>query len=240
MDKLIFCIFMFIIGTCFSSFFGLLIYRINIKENIIMPSSHCDKCNHVLRIYEKIPIVSYILLKGKCSNCGNKIDIFYFIYEIIGGFILFTISFICPINTNLIFISIISLILLLIAGYDYKTKIVPDIFLIILFVSCCGYYLYKVIYLNEPFYINIVCMFITTIILIILRIVMSKILKQEALGLGDIYLISIMCLVLSPYRLVLSIFIASILAILISIKNKYAQIAFCPYLCIGFYIMLLI
>ena len=69
----------FIIGTVMGSFYHVVATRMSNDESIIYPSSHCTKCNYKLKWYENIPIISYIILRGKCSNCHENIPISYFI-----------------------------------------------------------------------------------------------------------------------------------------------------------------
>ena len=56
----------FILGTVLGSFFHVLATRLAEEQSIIYPPSHCPKCKHKLKWYELIPVVSYILQKGKC------------------------------------------------------------------------------------------------------------------------------------------------------------------------------
>ena len=75
--------FLFILGACLASFFNVCIARIPKKESIIFPSSHCLKCNSKIKPIHNIPIISYILLKGKCNNCLAKIPWHYFVVELL-------------------------------------------------------------------------------------------------------------------------------------------------------------
>jgi leader peptidase (prepilin peptidase)/N-methyltransferase len=84
----------FTIGICFGSFFFVIIDRLPRKESIIWPPSHCPKCNYRIKWYENIPIISYIFLKGKCSNCKTKISIKYPFIEAAFGLIGLLISLI--------------------------------------------------------------------------------------------------------------------------------------------------
>ncbi len=79
-------VFLFIMGSLFGSFLNVCIYRIPRKESVAFPPSHCPKCDHKIRWYENIPIISYfMLLRGRCSSCGEKISIRYPIVEAITG-----------------------------------------------------------------------------------------------------------------------------------------------------------
>ena len=75
----------FILGTIMGSFYHVVATRLSNDESIITPGSHCPKCNHFLKWYENIPIISYIIQKGKCRNCHSRIPISYLVVEIITG-----------------------------------------------------------------------------------------------------------------------------------------------------------
>jgi leader peptidase (prepilin peptidase) / N-methyltransferase len=66
-----------IAGLMLGSFFNVLIWRLPRHESIILPSSHCPKCNRLIKPWENIPVFSYIFLKGKCAGCKNPISLMY-------------------------------------------------------------------------------------------------------------------------------------------------------------------
>ena len=82
----------FILGLVFGSFYNVVGYRLPNNMSIAFPASHCPNCNHKLKFYELIPVLSYIFLKGKCSSCKKRISIFYPFFELLTA-ILFTISY---------------------------------------------------------------------------------------------------------------------------------------------------
>lgn len=75
----------FIIGTLLGSFFTLAVYRIPLKQDITHKRSYCPNCNHRLEILDLIPVLSYILLGGKCRYCKKKIRPRYILLEILSG-----------------------------------------------------------------------------------------------------------------------------------------------------------
>jgi len=77
-----------VLGAALGSFFNVLIYRLPRKESIIFPASHCGVCGKAIPPYLNIPIVSYILLRGKCKFCGAKIHWHHFLVELITPIIL--------------------------------------------------------------------------------------------------------------------------------------------------------
>lgn len=91
---IVFTLYAFVIGTCIGSFLNVVIhrlpkmtYRSNITEkyNLSVPPSHCPACNHKIRWYENIPLLSWVLLKAKCSSCKSPIHWRYPFLELISG-----------------------------------------------------------------------------------------------------------------------------------------------------------
>ena len=111
----------FIVGTIFGSFFNVVADRLSNGKSIITPASHCDKCNTKLKWYELIPIVSYIVQKGRCRKCKVRIPISYLVIELVTG-VLYAVSyhsfgFSYEYIISLIFIS--SLIVIIVSDIEY-------------------------------------------------------------------------------------------------------------------------
>jgi leader peptidase (prepilin peptidase)/N-methyltransferase len=64
----------FLLGVCLGSFFNVLIYRLPREESIVRPASRCPACGRPVRAWENVPIVSFLLLRGKCAGCGSGIS----------------------------------------------------------------------------------------------------------------------------------------------------------------------
>ncbi len=73
----------FIFGAVVGSFLNVCIYRIPRKKSIIYPPSGCPRCEKPIRFYDNIPLVSYLVLKGKCRDCKAPISFRYFVVELI-------------------------------------------------------------------------------------------------------------------------------------------------------------
>src|SRR6056297_2557116 len=67
----------FITGLIIGSFFNVVIYRLPRGESVITPPSHCPSCNKRLKAVDLIPVLSYIIYRGKCRYCGAKISLQY-------------------------------------------------------------------------------------------------------------------------------------------------------------------
>lgn len=82
-------IYAFVIGACFGSFATACIWRIPRGLSIVRPRSKCPKCGHMITASENIPLLSWLLLRGKCSGCGLPISSRYFKTELLMA-VLFT------------------------------------------------------------------------------------------------------------------------------------------------------
>ena len=75
----------FAIGAMVGSFLNVCIHRMPINKSIIFPPSHCPKCGRALKWHENIPILSYVILLGRCSSCRKRISLRYPAVEILTG-----------------------------------------------------------------------------------------------------------------------------------------------------------
>ena len=82
----------FVLGTCIGSFLNVVIYRIPAEISLMTPGSHCPKCKKEIPWYLNVPLVSWLLLRGKCASCSCKIPIRYFLIELLTG-VLFLLVF---------------------------------------------------------------------------------------------------------------------------------------------------
>ena len=214
----------FIFGITLGSFYNVVGYRVPKKQSLIYPSSHCTTCNHKLGASELVPFFSYLFQKGKCKHCGSKISLFYPIFELTTG-ILFALSFYIYGASIDFFITItfISMLLIIIIS-DYQTMIIPDevlipssiIISILLFIkggiSLLGLSLFNGI--------------ISLVIMFLLKKMGDFMFKKESMGGGDIKLLFTFGLVFGWKMSVISIFMASFIALPIAIffsikyKNK--------------------
>lgn len=135
----------FIFGLLIGSFLNVCIYRIPRGESISYPPSHCTGCNKKIKPYDLIPVLSYLLLKGKCRNCGTEISIKYPLIELMVGLMFFTLYFVYGISFELLkymilipFIIVIGIIDLETTDVYFKTTL-PGIIAGILMIIFGGY-----------------------------------------------------------------------------------------------------
>ncbi|HIX07464.1 MAG TPA: prepilin peptidase [Candidatus Borkfalkia faecipullorum] len=76
------CVLFAVLGLCIGSFLNVLIYRLPRGMNLAKPASHCTVCGHKIAWYDNIPLLSYLILRGKCRSCGARISPRYFLVEL--------------------------------------------------------------------------------------------------------------------------------------------------------------
>jgi len=132
----IIAIFGVILGLCIGSFLNVCIYRLPIRQSIINPPSHCPQCKTAIKYYDNIPVLSYLLLIGKCRQCSAKIPLQYPLVELLTalGFLLMLyvnkFALDAMLARNIIFFCV-GLVIFFI---DLRHYIIPDVLSIPLFV----------------------------------------------------------------------------------------------------------
>ena len=150
-------IFLFIIGSIFGSFANLVVHRRMREESIVYPRSHCESCGKSLSSFELIPVVSFLIQKGKCRSCGARISPDNIIMEIIGG-ILLIISSSYGLNLNSIIIFASLIIGLIISLIDLRTMEIYRKHLIMLLLLGL---IYRFHFFDKKFFINIIIFSLT-------------------------------------------------------------------------------
>jgi len=127
-DLVIIYLFILLFGAALGSFFNVCISRIPSKGSIVFPASHCPKCKHKIRKYDNIPVLSYLILKGKCRDCGLKIPAHYFLVEIITPLLFLLVFIISGNRFNLFFLKYIVFISfgIIIFFIDLHHKLIPN------------------------------------------------------------------------------------------------------------------
>ncbi|MBT8142737.1 MAG: A24 family peptidase [Gammaproteobacteria bacterium] len=94
--------------------------------NLVKPDSHCPKCDHKIRWYENLPVISYLVLKGKCSSCKNPISLRYPLVELLTGIVSGFIAWHFGATTQLLPALILSWGIIAMVGIDFDHQLLPD------------------------------------------------------------------------------------------------------------------
>lgn len=236
-------VFSFLLGSAISSFLGVVICRVPEHKSIIRPGSHCDNCGKELKWYDNIPILSYLILRGKCRYCKTRIPISFWFLEVLGGVLYLLCSLLFPFSYHLISYYPIVSIILLISYIDYYYHYIYDATQILLaFFVILDILIQSILTKSVPIdhFIGMASGFL---FFFLLSFFGKKIMKQEVLGTGDIILITIIGFHLGYKALLLMLLVSSLTGSIIELirkrKNKNAEIAFAPYLGLGYLFSLL-
>ncbi|OPJ56333.1 prepilin peptidase [Alkalithermobacter paradoxus] len=226
----------FIFGSLIGSFLNVCIYRIPKGESIAYPPSSCTDCNNKLKLLDLIPIVSYILLKGRCRYCKSKISIKYPLIEFMNGIIYLMLFIRFGLSILTIKYFIISSILVVVTFIDYKYQIIPDGLIIFGLISIF------IMHILDNFHIG----FINSILGMLIgggSFLTIALITKGAMGGGDVKLMALLGFALGPWNILLNIFLSFIIGAIIclillvfGIKTRKDYIAFGPFIAIACFI----
>jgi len=75
----------FVVGIVLGSFANVLIHRLPRRESVVSPGSHCAQCGVPILPWDNLPVISYLLLRGRCRRCGAQISPRYLVVEVVVG-----------------------------------------------------------------------------------------------------------------------------------------------------------
>lgn len=222
-------IFNFLVGACLASHAAVIVERLG-KEDFIFARSKCKNCGYTLCILDEIPLLSYLLLRGRCRYCKAAIPAEYFMFEFVGGFAFYNIK--CTDTSNLATATVL-FCLLLAAISDYQKKyfdivlVIPALFLTVLHAFQTVPEFKFADYIQ---FLPILCLFIIEIV-------------RHKLGSGDLIVYLILVFYFEPKLANLTFLIASISLLVFFANRKIKEkesVAFIPFIFAGLVIQLLI
>jgi leader peptidase (prepilin peptidase)/N-methyltransferase len=113
-------------GFCIGSFLNVVIYRLPRGQSLNRPRSRCRSCGYSLRWRDNIPILSWVLLGGKCRKCRAPISIQYPIVELVTGLLFLLVAWLTPVGPLLFSRLILVGILIALFGIDLEHQILPN------------------------------------------------------------------------------------------------------------------
>ncbi len=218
-------IYVFAVGAAIGSFLNVCIGRWPEGLSVVKPRSRCPKCGHQIKASENIPILSWLMLRGKCSNCHERISIQYPIVELLVGLIWLDTYGHLGLSFTAFRAAVFVTVLLGIAITDAKHFVIPDGFTVfglffILLTSFIALYLRE----SEPFagpWDAILGMCVGAGAIAIVGWLGEVWLKRPAMGFGDVTLMAVVGAAVGPVRSLLTIFIAAVLAPIVLLGVVY-------------------
>ncbi|MCR5473586.1 MAG: prepilin peptidase [Lachnospiraceae bacterium] len=154
MQTMLLFLIVLILGILIGSFINVCVYRIPKHENITTTRSHCMACGNVIKWYDLVPVISYLLLGGKCRNCKAKLSIQYPIIELLNGLLYCLIFAVMGLTLQSVLTMALTSALIVIAVIDWRTYEIPfglNVFIAVLGIlytlldlaKSCGMWVYS-------------------------------------------------------------------------------------------------
>lgn len=253
-----FSIIIFLLGLCIGSFLNVCIWRIPRGESVIFPPSHCPECNRQILWYDNLPLLSWIMLSGKCRWCGRKISFRYIGIELLTA-ILFEIDYLRVVDMKLPLPMLLSYfvatsLFIICAFTDIRHKIIPNkvTYFVIIF-SLIMAFIFPGYTGKDGRLAGFLNSFLGLIagggIFALFSFAGRKIFKKEVLGFGDVKFLAAVgaCFGLVPAVWFFVIFIGSFIGLIFGLflvlmgKKRFgSEIPFGPFLAIGGYLWILL
>lgn len=230
-------IFSLLFGLSLGSFLNVCIYRIPLKKSIINPPSSCPRCGERIRFYDNIPLISYILLMGKCRDCRESIPIQYPIVEAVTGLLSTALFIRYGLTPQYILFLLFVASLVVISFIDLQHQIIPDIISLpgILIGLIISFFVTSISWVESLFGIIGGGGF-----LFLVAIIFEKLTGKEGMGGGDVKLLAMIGAWMGWKTLPFVVLISSLAgmvigggSLLLTGKGLRVKIPFGPFLAIG-------
>lgn len=220
-------------GMLFGSFLNVCIYRIPRGESIAFPASHCPNCQHPIKPYDNIPVVSFLWLRGKCRSCNAAISWRYPMVEALTGVLFWYIVHRYSFTWAALAYTVFTALLIAISFIDLDHMIIPDV----LSLPGIALGIAASFVIPRPWYDSLIGLFVGGGMIWIVGSLGELVFKKEAMGGGDVKLMAMIGAFLGWKMVLLTIFFASLIGAIIGIAMKLATgneyIPFGPFLSAG-------
>ncbi|MCS7281570.1 MAG: prepilin peptidase [Desulfobacterota bacterium] len=228
----------FLLGLAVGSFLNVCIYRIPRKRSILRPFSYCPSCGKTIRFYDNVPLLSFILLKGKCRECKSRIPVRYPLVELLTGVIFYSLYTTKGIGVESLVFMVLLCLLIVISFIDLEFQIIPDL------LSVGGMFAgFAFSFFRNPHFHLKDAIYGTLFgggVLFIIAYIYEFLAKREGMGFGDVKLLAMIGSFLGVrgaiFSLISGAFFGTILGIVLIAgygKNLKYAIPFGPFLSLG-------
>lgn len=217
---------LFLTGLIIGSFLGALTYRLPRSVNWVSGRSKCPSCGHEISWYDNIPLVSFVILGGKCRNCRQKISLRYPLLEFATA-----VTFVL-VGPN-VFGLVIACLLIAIFVIDIEHQLIPDELVYLGIIVLLAKFL---IYDSNLIYQSLLAGFLSSFILLFLNIITFG----KGMGLGDVKLAILLGFIVGLKLFLIFLFFAFVVGAIVGIifvafrmRSFKERIAFGPFLIVG-------
>jgi leader peptidase (prepilin peptidase) / N-methyltransferase len=230
-------VFAFVFGAAIGSFLNVCIFRLPNQQSIAHPLSQCPHCHHPIRFYDNIPLLSYLILHGRCRDCDEKISLRYPLVEFITGILALLLFGKFYLTLNFLVFFVFTAVLIVITFIDFDHQIIPDI---ITLPGIPIFFLAAVFVVKVPWMEAAIGLLIGGGVLFTIAFVYELITKREGMGGGDIKLLAMIGGFLGWKSLIFVLLTSSLLGAIVGIAAmvikkqdmKYA-VPFGPFLSVA-------
>lgn len=252
-SEVVLIIFIALFGLCSGSFINVLIYRIPEGKSIVFPPSACPECGKRLLTTDLLPLVSYVILGGKCRYCKGKISMVYPMVEFIAAVI--SVAMFLKFGLTLEFIAYTYLLYILLAVFviDIKHRIIPDGLVLAGLVAGAAVFVYNIFIPFKPFDNNswwwpLAGLAVGSGSLFLVALLGALIYKtDDAMGFGDVKIFAPIGLLLGFNYTVTALFLSVVLGgafglvlLIFKFKDRKDTIPFGPFIVAGTLIAILL
>lgn len=229
----------FIFGLIIGSFLNVCIYRLPKEKSVVSPPSHCPHCRKNILWYDNIPVLSYILLGGKCRFCKEKISPRYLVVEILTAVILTLLAAAFGITPKFFFYGIMSCGLIIATFVDFEINEIPDQvsiggFMAALMYSAASPSVLGVSAPLQGLFASLIGALAGGGSIYLMGFFGALVFKREAMGGGDVKLMAMLGAFLGWKLVIMTFFIApffgAIVGVVLRIKDGREIIPYGPYL----------
>ncbi len=174
-----------LVGLTIGSFLNVCAVRIPKRRSIVFGRSQCPACGHTIPWYDNIPLLSYVLLKGRCRYCQTRISLQYPLVEIFTALVTYGMVHKFGLSATTLFYLVFVYFLIVIGLIDLKTRLILNRLLIALLVT--GVVL-NLFFQVLPFSDALLGALLAGGVMFLVAMLGAKIFKKEALGMGDVKL----------------------------------------------------
>jgi len=227
----------FLFGLVMGSFSNVCIARIPHRESVVSPPSHCRSCGEKIRVIHNIPLVSFLILRGRCASCGDRISPRYFLVELLTALLYLELYLQFGLSWHFLLYLALTSALIIISFIDLEHTIVPNVITLpgIPIGLVLSPLLLRIGFLNALF-----GMIIGGGLFYLIAIVGPFIFKKEVMGGGDVKLIAMIGAFLGWQPTILTIFLSAftgsivgLLMIALKRKGRGDEIPYGPFISLG-------
>ena len=236
-------IYLILFGLIWGSFLNVVIYRLPLKKSVVKPASYCPKCKATIKFYDNIPVISYLILSGKCRYCKTGISIQYPLIETITAFSFWAAyQYTGEITIHMAAIIVFLGLIIALGIIDLKHMILPDELTL---GGAALFLIYAFFHPEQNTIELIVTALAAALFFAAIYFYYVKIRKREGLGFGDVKFMLLLGAFLGFQKLTVAVLLASFAGVLVGLffivfKKKTVKLAlpFGTFLSLGSYISL--